>query len=400
MNQSADPYFALIAPACVMLFGLTLAGCWWVQRRQPGARFLLWLAAGYVVPAVALAAQSLMSNAELARAALFTGGLYLGGSWAQAQGMALRLGSRGVSVVAGLLVAAATLGALYYYSQVQEDLWVRVQCLTVGTALQQLLVLGAMLKAQPAHDWLERWVRWTYGVNVGYALLRPFAVWLLPVQGVQELTRSGYWLLTLAVAVLIGMWFALGLLACSVRDVLASLREERNRDPLTRLLNRRAFLESSAALLADQRQAPWMLVAMDIDHFKQINDRWGHGVGDHVLQELALLLPRQVRDRDLVARYGGEEFVLLLSRVQLPEAKSVVERIRESLHDHDFPLLPAGVKVTASFGIAPLAAAQQLDAALELADALLYAAKRDGRDCVRTPERLDEPQDAPALSGI
>lgn len=382
MGQPADLYFALIAPACVVLFGFALLACWYVQRRQQRALFLLWLVGGYVLLATALAAQSLMSNAQLSHFALMTACLYLLGTWSLAQGMSLRLGSAGASVAGGLLIAVVALSVLFYFSRIENDLWVRVQCLALAMALQLTLAMPAFLKADSSKDWLERGVRWAYGLNVCYALFRPAAVSLLPVHEVQELTRSGYWLLTQAIALLFAMWFAVGLLACSVRDVMTTLREERNRDSLTRLLNRRAFMEAAESRLADQRLVPWAVVAVDIDHFKYINDNWGHAAGDQVLQQLAQLLTQQVRDCDLVARFGGEEFVLLLSRVQLFEAQAIVERVRERLQSQVLGGLAAQLKVTASFGIAALSSAQDFEQALARADALLYQAKKAGRDCV------------------
>lgn len=383
MSQSADPYFALIAPACIMLFGGLIAVCWWLQRKQLRSPFLLWLAAGYVLPAAALMAQSLMNDAQLGAAAPWTAVLYLSGGWCIANGMVLRIGGKGVSVLAGLLVGAATVSGLYYFSRVDDQLWIRVQILTLGMALQQLLAVRYMLTAKASADRLEKWVFWTYWINIAYALLRPVAVWLLPVQEVQEVTRSGYWLLTLALAVLFSLWFALGLLACCVRDMLDVLREERNRDPLTQLLNRRAFMECAQTLMSDARQAPWVVVAADIDYFKQINDRWGHACGDQVLRELAQWLPRQVREKDLVARFGGEEFVLLLTGVQLQEAYVIVERMREDLHRHQFTMLPAGAALTLSFGLAPVINWESLESAMMQADVLLYEAKNAGRDRVQ-----------------
>lgn len=391
MSQPADLYFALIAPACVVLFGVALLACWHVQRRQTQASFLLWLVGGYVMLALALAAQSLMSNAQMGQFAPATACLYLLGSWSLAQGMSLRLGAKGASRGFGLLIGLQTLAVLFYFSQIDSNLRIRIQSLTLAMALLEALALPAFFKAMPAADGLERSVRWAYGLNVSYALLRPVIASLLPVHEVQELTRSGYWLVTQAVALLFAIWFTVSLLACSVRDVVTSLRDERNRDPLTRLLNRRAFMEAAQQLLADPRQAPWALVAVDIDHFKRINDSWGHAAGDQVLEQLGQLLPLQLRDRDLVARFGGEEFMLLLNHVQPGEAHDIVERLRVQLGAHEFSLLPEPIRMTASFGIVSVHSAAELTQALAQADVLLYAAKSAGRNCVQAASASQDP---------
>ena len=332
MNLPADQYFALIAPACVILLGGVLVACWWVQRSLANARFLLWMAAGYVLPSLALGAQSLMTNAQLGQWSLATAVLYLAGAWSLSQGMAQRYGQAHINRWLGGVTVAGTLAVLYYFAHVYDDLWARVQWLNVGVGVLQFLATRSLLRAPPARDRLEAALRWTYLLFASYTLLRPLMVWLVvPTGDVGQLTRSGYWLLTLAGTLLFTLWFSLVLLACAVRDVFTTLREERNRDPLTRLLNRRAFMESAEDVLNDRRVAPWAVVVGDIDHFKRVNDSWGHACGDQVLQSVSQVLLQQVRAGDLVSRFGGEEFVLLLQRASLSDAESVVQRIRQQL---------------------------------------------------------------------
>ncbi|MEG1456534.1 MAG: GGDEF domain-containing protein [Comamonas sp.] len=161
-------------------------------------------------------------------------------------------------------------------------------------------------------------------------------------------------------------------------------------DPLTNLLNRRAFQEAAELRLADPHMAPISVLIGDIDHFKRINDTWGHAHGDHVLQTVARALTQQVRDDDLVARFGGEEFVLLL-RTDLASAEGIAQRIRMQLSE-DKQLLPDGERMTISFGIAPIANPTELSATLSRADGLLYQAKQAGRDRVYVARPLNETQ--------
>jgi diguanylate cyclase (GGDEF)-like protein len=393
VNLPVDQYFALIAPICVILLGAVLLACWWMQRPQASARFLLWLAAGYVLPAVAVGAQSLMSNTQLAQWTLVTAGLYLVGSWCMAQGMAQRYEAH-ASRWLGAVVALMTLVLMHYFSQVYDDLWARVQWLNLGMGILQFLAMPSLLRAAPARDRLEKALRWTYIAFSCYIVLRPLMVWLVvPTTETEQMTRSGFWLLTLAGTLLFSLWFSLVLLSCAVRDVLTTLREERTRDPFTRLLNRRAFMEAAEAVLADRRTGPWAVVAADIDHFKRVNDNWGHGCGDQVLQSVSQVLLQQVRAGDAVARFGGEEFVVLLQRVSLESAELVAQRIAQELRRTEMACLPKGYAVSMSFGIAPVAGLPGLAAALSHADALLYAAKQAGRDrsCVAPPPRAPAP---------
>jgi diguanylate cyclase (GGDEF)-like protein len=366
----------------MLLLAGVLSACWWVQRSQQTSRFLLWIAAGSAMSAFALALQSMMNNIQWGEWTLLIGALYLVGSWCMAEGMAQRQGGQ-TSLGYGVLVVGVTLGGVYFFSYLQNDLWIRVQWLNAGVGALLFLALPSLMRASPARDGLEKVARWTFIVFSAYSLLRPFvAWWLLPAPDVVQLSRSSYWLVTLAAALLFSLWFSLVLIACSVRDVFTTLREERNRDPLTLLLNRRAFMEAAENILNDRRSGPWAVVVVDIDHFKHVNDSWGHAFGDRVLQLVSHVQQQQLRSGDLVARFGGEEFVLLLQRTSLADAQGVVERIRQQLAVAEEQLLPNGEHVTLSCGIAPVQGLLHLTKALSRADGLMYEAKQSGRNRV------------------
>ncbi|WP_028454265.1 GGDEF domain-containing protein [Chitinilyticum litopenaei] len=153
-------------------------------------------------------------------------------------------------------------------------------------------------------------------------------------------------------------------------------------DALTDVRNRTGLLDE---LLAGHGRCTQMgVVFADIDHFKQINDTYGHDVGDRVLQQFAATLQSGIRSSDYLVRWGGEEFVLFFPQISLDGAELVAEKLRKSLHQAGWPL---GMTVTASFGVA-VCQGEALDAAICRADAALYRAKRGGRDRVV----LDEPQ--------
>jgi diguanylate cyclase (GGDEF)-like protein len=381
MHLSADKYFVLSVLLCVFLLGMVLLACWHVQRRQ---RYLPWLAAGYMLSALGLAWQSVLPPGEIARWSLVTGVIYLGGAWSLARGMA---GRYGVSAHpwAALAIAAATLGVLHRYAFIHEDLWVRVYALNAGLGLLQMLPVVGILRSSPPRDRLERTVRWSYAVFAAYTMARPVLLLALaPMSRAMDISASGYWLATLAGTLLFALWFTAVLLACTVRNAIAALREERNRDPLTQLLNRRAFFEAAERSLGDARQGPWALLTCDIDHFKQVNDSHGHAAGDEALRRVARLLATQMRgEGDLVARFGGEEFVVLLQQADGHVAEAVATRIRQLLATTHIDAIAGAV--TASFGVSFPASASDLPRALAQADALLYRAKQAGRDRVCLP---------------
>jgi diguanylate cyclase len=159
-------------------------------------------------------------------------------------------------------------------------------------------------------------------------------------------------------------------------------------DPLTGLLNRRGF-ERSVRSLADEAGMPTRcaLLYIDIDRFKHINDRYGHLLGDKVLQAVASVLQANVKGRDIIARFGGEEFVVLLPGTAVPSAQIVAEQIRASVAL--CPIQRTGIAIdtiTVSIGVCQGDAVQNLPGLLERADRAMYAAKQAGRDRVRTAE--------------
>jgi diguanylate cyclase (GGDEF)-like protein len=165
------------------------------------------------------------------------------------------------------------------------------------------------------------------------------------------------------------------------------LRTLSETDPLTRTLNRRRFLELFAQHLglASRHCYPTTLLLIDFDHFKQINDRFGHVVGDRVLAQSSQLMRELCRESDALARFGGEEFVILLPHTARDGGQMVAERIMQRLRElviHD-PVsgLPVGLSVTVSIGgVTSETSDADLDIMMSRADTLLYAAKQSGRD--------------------
>jgi diguanylate cyclase (GGDEF)-like protein len=154
-------------------------------------------------------------------------------------------------------------------------------------------------------------------------------------------------------------------------------------DPLTGLSNRRGLERWIAEHLPRAEQGePVTLLLADLDHFKSINDRFGHGVGDEVLRRVAGVIRSNCRGRDLAARYGGEEFVLALASVDYDAAIDVAHRLRESIEAYPWDRVTCGLTVSASIGVAQGVETADAVALLTLADRRLYAAKYGGRNQV------------------
>ena len=157
-------------------------------------------------------------------------------------------------------------------------------------------------------------------------------------------------------------------------------------DPLTGLYNRMHFGEQLTRILAeaDRYNHPVSLVLMDIDHFKKVNDTWGHEAGDAVLKHVARVLQDGVRAVDICVRYGGEEIAMLLSQTDSAHAVEVAERLRLRIAATPIRHGPSEIHCTASFGVATYPETVKVrDHLFPSADKALYIAKHDGRNCVR-----------------
>lgn len=169
----------------------------------------------------------------------------------------------------------------------------------------------------------------------------------------------------------------------------ARLEQLAQTDPLTQLLNRRALTERITAEMerALRYDSTLALLMIDLDHFKRVNDTYGHLVGDDVLRDVAKLLVDTIRVSDIVARYGGEEFLVLLPETDDAGAESFADRIRAAVEEHDFT--DSGehpqLRLTSSIGVAmyPAARIESVEDLFARADAALYRAKADGRNRVR-----------------
>lgn len=186
-------------------------------------------------------------------------------------------------------------------------------------------------------------------------------------------------LMTVAVQ---AMAFAGGMLVS--QEANRKLQHEATHDPLTGLKNRGAImgLLTEAVAVWGGRRGPLAVVLADVDHFKSVNDTWGHPKGDAVLQEVARRLGGALRAEDAVGRYGGEEILVVLPGLGLLEARGAAERLRLELSSRPIEELD----VTASFGVASSEGLDPVTAAelIRLADEALYRAKRNGRNRVET----------------
>jgi diguanylate cyclase (GGDEF)-like protein len=190
----------------------------------------------------------------------------------------------------------------------------------------------------------------------------------------------------------LGLVLNLMLVALVVMRLVMRLRRQSNHDALTGLLGRRPLQERLAQAALQRRVGTrCAMLSVDVDYFKQINDRHGHLAGDAVLVRVAQALKAASREGDSVARTGGEEFCLLLPGADRADARRIAQRLLETVRALEHPELPPGTVVTVSIGLATLAGDEQPEHLLRRVDRALYGAKRAGRDRIQVAETRPGP---------
>ncbi|MGI6083877.1 MAG: GGDEF domain-containing protein [Acetivibrionales bacterium] len=204
---------------------------------------------------------------------------------------------------------------------------------------------------------------------------------ILETQYIAE-NKIDYLILPIVFLVL-GLVFALVLIFIIKKYVYDNLESFAVYDHLTRAHNRRYFIEflKREILRAERKNTAFSLVMFDIDHFKNINDTYGHSTGDEVLITLNNIVRRVLRKSDVLSRIGGEEFTILLPDENIKEAVLTAERARKTVEKHEFGDIG---KVTISFGVTSYQEGDMIDDILKRADTALYIAKNAGRNRVET----------------
>jgi diguanylate cyclase (GGDEF)-like protein len=369
-------HLMLIPPILLAAFAVTLAGLWLLDRRR---LHLLPLAGAFAGFGAAILVQVLELPPQSAFSSVVSAHLYAAGAALLALGITWRSGRRGIPPPL-LLLPVVMVATLAWFSYVDDRLLIRIYVLNFGLGL--ILLAGAWHARRLADGSLaERALFW---------LLLALALHFFPrtlltagnigsrISDPASFGGTDFWVLTMYAGAVFGVVIGIALVLVTAADLMAGLQRERDTDALTGTLNRRGLDTRAAELLEQPAQRPIALVACDIDHFKAINDQFGHHAGDLVLERIGMLLRNSCRATDLVARIGGEEFVVVLPNSTAEDGFELAERLRRLVAETD---VSRGPPVTCSFGVAQL---HDLDrdiwAGLQRADRQLYAAKHAGRN--------------------
>ena len=294
------------------------------------------------------------------------------------------IGLRPLSPLA-LTILTAILAVWISAMHLQHSLAIRALGNAVLIAILSALIARELLTTNKPIPPAMRVTAWAYAINAAVFLVRAIAVHH-GVQSADPLNPSGVaafmllWWLCMTIAVTLGM------VLMTAERLQADLDSQANRDPLTGALNRRAF-----SVIADKEKSrsrrydhSLSLLIMDLDNFKQINDRLGHDAGDALLCRFVAIAEQVMRSEDVFCRFGGEEFVALMPNTTADQALVAGERLRTAFATEsaatESPQDKQASTITVSIGIAELEQDEDIESLLRRADAALYQAKDSGRN--------------------
>lgn len=373
----------LLPPFVMGVFALAFFNLWFNRRQFKSA---LVLAASYGAGMLAFGMEASYGFLAVESSALFLGDiLYTVCAALFAIAVANRFAGRSVFGVAAILVVVAALGH-GYFRFFEPDIAMRAQIIAFSCALLMCLSLPALAKSFRRSTSML-----LFGQIIILAVtITMSAVYTLDTNATASadgFLRNSLFMSLINMAVTaVSLTAAVTLYMSYVNTIVDKLRTQSETDSLTGLLNRRGFEMQAAKLFEEHRQLPLVMIVADIDHFKQINDTYGHAAGDKVLKHLARLMREGVRQSDLCGRVGGEEFCILMPGAQLPVGRLAAENVRSVFAQTAKLMVGHDKLLTASFGVCEARDGESYQALFERADAALYAAKHRGRDrvCTRT----------------
>jgi len=369
-----------VPPVLFLLFGIALIGLW---ALEPKLRYARTLAAGFCVLSLAMFSHFAGIPPEIRLNAVVSGFLYAASMVLVGDGILQRSGKYFPAWLILFYLLGIT-GGLWYYAYVDRDLIARIYILNFGMGA---ILLHAVWRARflIAGTWTDRSLLLLLFVSG----LHFFPRTLLTIRSVglpttpQQFGKTEFWQTLVLSTSFIGAAGGLCLLGILVVDIVSKLRQERDLDPLTGVLNRRGLDRSIRKLNAVEPGLIRVVAICDLDRFKAINDTYGHDAGDAVLSAFAEIIRQNVRKGDIVARTGGEEFVLVLDNISEEQAFAFSERVRKAVEKARFPGVSAIEPVTCSFGLARSMPGEPFRKTLKRADETLYQAKRAGRNQTR-----------------
>ncbi|MDS1135392.1 GGDEF domain-containing protein [Nitratireductor indicus] len=384
--MSGQLFISLLNPGIGIILAMAFAILWLNQRNQA---YVALAAAGYgamalgflfqdIMPGMPMELQRIPSNFFFIVSALF---LWTSVLWRY------RIKA---PLYPMLIVAGASFAALCWFLVVQPSLTNRIYSINIGLGI---IAASAVFKLRKIRNpkFIDKVLFWVSFLAATNFIFRPILiVWL---QGGYEsyadytgFQQSLYWATVQFTQALISVTIALILLVAVATDLIEELTKEARTDVLSGLANRRGFEDQASALLqsCNERGEAAVLLIVDIDHFKRINDNFGHAAGDSVIAAFGRMLRAMIEPEMVAGRIGGEEFAVFVPNVDPGKARCFAEELRKRVSEQRVEGLPDHFSTTASIGLAfSTHRGEELFKLLRRADRALYDAKDAGRDQVR-----------------
>lgn len=352
------------------------------QKRSAG----MWIALSYVLGMAYFVVEfviPLLSDARMGVVGAFA--VFLAAMAAFNTGVARRYEVAVPWQAMGVLFAASIIG-VWFSQELPRLSFGRMMLYQAPYFFMQAIAVGLVLSAR-SRNWLDTVLAGTLVASALQFLSKPFLAHALGGWGAdpQAYLDSNYALVSQTLGTVFAVAVALLMLVVLVHDIVAEATTKFETDTLSGLLNRRGF-EHHGALALDhslQQGLPVAMVIADLDHFKSINDRFGHAAGDRVIRSFAGFLLATASGRHVAGRIGGEEFAIIMPGTNLASARLFAEGARSAFAGLPINGLPQDMRFTASFGVAERAPGERITDLMQRADNALYEAKHAGRDCVR-----------------
>ncbi|MFN3608538.1 MAG: GGDEF domain-containing protein [Hyphomonas sp.] len=386
--MNSQIFIMLLNPGIGALLAAAFLLLWLNQRDKP---FILQAAAGFALTAIGFFLQDVAFQYIAAplpgRAERLLSNLaFLSAGWLLTMAV---LGRFGMKPSYRLLVLASlfALAGHTWFLLVDPSVAGRVLAANAALGSMMLMIVARVAPVRGKHlaDQLLMGVAALAAANY---ILRPVVIlWLTGGMGSSnDFQHSLYWTTVQFTQPLISVAFALSLMVAIAMDLISQLQREARSDKLSGLLNRAGFEAAAETLLKRSRAGrslPVCLIIADLDHFKQINDTFGHSVGDAVIGLFGRHIAAMTSEDMVAGRIGGEEFAVLLPGHEIQAARLFAESLRACPWGYWSGMLPPGLKPSVSIGVAPGWPGADLYPLMRNADEALYAAKRGGRDQVR-----------------
>lgn len=367
---------SLIAPGLFLAFAGAFTLAWSIEKKR---NYLLLLSLACLLFCVGTCVQILHLPDAVYPNAVISSVFYTSAVIAAAEGILRRAGKQ-FGMAADLAMLMGVTSLILYFCYITPNLIARICVQNLGYGAVFLVASLRMVPgaAAKAVDRVLFWILFIFAVQ--FFPRTALTVGADIPHSTHAFGLSPFWQLLQASVALLGAALAIAVLAAAIADVLEDLRRERDSDPLTHVLNRRGFEGRAHRLFTGPNSSHIALILCDLDHFKSVNDTYGHHTGDEVLRRFGTIVASEIRTCDIVGRIGGEEFAILMPDTTEDQAATVAERIRLATQEQIFEMIPASRRITGSFGVVECRAGECLPSLMARADQLLYAAKFAGRN--------------------